>query len=86
MKLSLDIGEVSSAHLKLYAGVCAWALAPAHARAGDAATISGYLGKSDDQALDEFALAHADQPERDHGALKEAVKARRAEALVEGNL
>lgn len=63
-------------------------MARAHAKAGDAATISGYLGKSDvfDQALGEFALAYADQTERDHAALKAAVKARRVEALVEENL
>jgi len=88
MKLSVDIAEFSRAHLKVYAGVCGWALARAHAKGGDAATISGYLGKSDvfDQAMGTFALAYADQTERDHAALKAAVKARRVEALIEDNL
>ena len=63
-------------------------LARAHAKSGDAATISGYLGKSDafDQAIGEFALAYADQNERDHAALVAAVKAGRIKALVEENL
>ena len=56
--------------LKRYAELCGWTLARAHAKSGDAATISGYLGKSDafDQAIGEFALAYADQNERDHAA------------------
>ena len=63
-------------------------LARAHAKSGDAATISGYLGKSDafDQAIGEFALAYADQNERDHAALVAAVKAGRIEAVLEDEL
>ena len=43
--------------------------------------ISGYLGQSDafDQALARFALAYADQTERDHAALVKAVKAGRVQ-------
>jgi uncharacterized membrane protein HdeD (DUF308 family) len=54
---------------------------------GDAATISGYLGKSDafDQAIGEFALAYADQTARDHAALVAAVKAGRVKARREEN-
>ena len=60
----------------------------ADAKSGDAATISGYLGKSDtfDRAIGEFALAYADQTERDHAKLVAAVKARRIKVLVEQNL
>ncbi len=56
-----------------------------HAKSGDAALISGYLGKSDvfDQATGEFALAYADQNAKDHAALVAAVKAGRLKALVE---
>jgi predicted alpha/beta hydrolase len=63
-------------------------LARAHAKSGDAATISGYLGKSDsfDEAVGEFTLAYADQNERDHAALVAAVKAGHVKALVEENL
>ena len=60
-------------------------LARAHAKSGDAATISGYLGKSDsfDEALGDFALAYADQTEQDHAVLVEAVNSGRVEALIE---
>ena len=48
----------------------------AHARTGDAAMISGYLGRGDtfDEAIVAFATAYADQTERDHAALVAAVK------------
>ena len=62
--------------LVVYAKACGWVLARAHAKAGDAATISGYLGTSGqiDETFGDFALAYADQAERDHGALKAAVR------------
>ena len=88
MKFSFPVEGLSPQHLKLYAEVCGLTLARAHAKSGDAATISGYQGKSDafDQAIGEFALAYADQNERDHAALVAAVKAGRVKALVEENL
>jgi hypothetical protein len=53
-------------------------LARAHAKASEiSATISGYLVSSNeafDTAMKKFALAYADQAERDHGALKAAVR------------
>ena len=62
--------------LDLYGRRCGWALARAHAKGGDAAVISGYLGSGDnfDEALGDFAIAYADQAERDHTALKAAVR------------
>jgi len=88
MKFSAPVEGLSAPQLKLYAEVCGLTLARAHAKSGDAATISGYLGKSDafDQAIGKFALAYADQNERDHAALVAAVKAGRVKALVEENL
>jgi hypothetical protein len=85
MKMSYPIEGLSAVQLKRYAEWCGWTLARAHAKSGDAATISGYLGKSDsfDQALGEFALAYADQNEQDHAALVKAVSAGRVEALIE---
>ncbi|WP_227028878.1 DUF2252 family protein [Azotobacter chroococcum] len=76
---------VSAAQLKRYADLCGWTLARAHAKSGDAATITGYLGKGDafDEALGDFALAYADQTQKDHAALVEAVNSGRLEALVE---
>jgi uncharacterized protein (DUF2252 family) len=88
MKFSLPIEGVSAVQLQRYAEFCGWTLARAHAKSGDAATISGYLGKGDqfDLALGEFAIAYADQTEQDHAALVDAVKTGRVEALVEENL
>jgi uncharacterized protein (DUF2252 family) len=88
MKFSPPIEGTTPKLLKRYAELCGWALARAHAKTGDAATISGYLGKTDSfaQAIGKFALAYADQTERDHAALKAAVKTGRIKALVEEDL
>jgi uncharacterized protein (DUF2252 family) len=86
MKMSARIEEGASAEQALlYADLCGRTLAHTHARSGDAASISGYLGKSDafDQAIGDFASAYADQNEEDHAALVAAVKAGELEALVE---
>jgi uncharacterized protein (DUF2252 family) len=86
MKMSARIEEGASAkQAVLYAELCGRTLAHAHAKSGDAAMISGYLGNSDDfdQAIGEFALAYADQNERDYAVLVEAVKAGQIEAAVE---
>lgn len=88
MKLSFPVEGVIPKLLKRYAELCGRTLARAHAKSGDAATISGYLGKSDtfDQAIGKFAVAYADQTNRDHAALVAAVKSGRVKALVEENL
>jgi uncharacterized protein (DUF2252 family) len=73
-------------NLLAYAGLCGWALARAHARSGDAAVLTGYLGTSTafEDAVADFSVAYADQNERDHAALVAAVRAGRVEArLVE---
>ena len=58
-----------------YAELCGVTLARAHARSGDSAAIAGYLGKGDDfgKALGRFAVTYADQNERDHAALVQAI-------------
>lgn len=68
-----------------YAELCGWALAHAHARSGEPAKISGYLGKSDkfDEAIAEFANAYADQSERDHEVLLRAVRAGKLDVFIE---
>ncbi len=83
MKMSMPIEGASAVQLQRYAEYCGWTLARAHARSGDAATISGYLGQSDkfDEALGAFAFAYADQTERDHAALVRAVRSRRVKAI-----
>jgi uncharacterized protein (DUF2252 family) len=85
MKFSVPIEGISTGQLQRYAEFCGWTLARADAKSGDAATISGYLGKGDqfDQAMAKFATAYANQTEQDHAALVEAVKTGRVEALVE---
>jgi uncharacterized protein (DUF2252 family) len=86
MKMSARIEEGATAtQTLLYAALCGRTLAHAHAKSGDAALISGYLGKSDDfdQAVGQFALEYADQNEADYTALVEAVNAGRVQALVE---
>jgi uncharacterized protein (DUF2252 family) len=85
MKASVEIGAVSADELIDYAEYCGWALARAHAKSGDAALISGYLGQNDsfDQAMARFAAAYAAQVERDHAAMVKAVKDGRLEAQVQ---
>jgi uncharacterized protein (DUF2252 family) len=53
-----------------YCGMCGWALALAHAKSGDAATIAGYCGRSDalDDAIGKFAMSYAKQNEQDYEA------------------
>jgi hypothetical protein len=85
MKGAAHIDLMSQEDLAEYAGFCAWALARAHARSGDAARITGYLGKGYrfDQAVADFAIAYADQNEADYTVFKKAVRAGRLHADVE---
>ncbi len=78
-KGSIPIEQVRPAGLALYASICGWTLARAHARSGDRMAIAAYLGKSDrfDQALAAFAQAYADQAERDYERLTSAIEQRR---------
>jgi uncharacterized protein (DUF2252 family) len=79
MKGSADLEGMSPDELVIYAGLCGWTLARAHARSGDRVQIAAYLGKSErfDRAIADFAQAYADQTERDHAALCAAVKSGR---------
>jgi NAD(P)H-dependent flavin oxidoreductase YrpB (nitropropane dioxygenase family) len=62
-----------------------WALARAHAKAGDPWTISGYLGRNNlfEVAMEKFALAYADQAEQDQAAVKVAVRAGIIDVIME---
>jgi len=84
MKLSVDIATLTRKEFDNYTRLCAMALARAHARTGDPAQISGYLGSSDAfaQAIALFAEAYADQTKRDHAALLTAIKEGRIQAEV----
>jgi hypothetical protein len=81
-KSSPVIEEMQPRSMGIYARLCGWTLARAHARAGDRIAIAGYLGSSTkfDNAVADFAEAYADQNERDHAALAAAVTAGRVEA------
>ena len=71
--------------MTVYARLCGWTLARAHARSGDRIALAAYLGGSAkfDQAIADFAETYADQNERDYAALQAAVKDGRAEATTE---
>jgi hypothetical protein len=77
MKGSVDIAAIQPIGLGFYGGLCGWSLARAHARTGDAAAISAYLGMSDrfDGAIADFAETYADVNERDHAAYVAAIEA-----------
>lgn len=76
MKLSVNLETLIPEGFIEYCRFCGWALARAHARSGDSAQISGYLGRSDafDRAIATFAETYANQTERDHAALVAAMQ------------
>jgi uncharacterized protein (DUF2252 family) len=77
-----DVGARLEAALPFYAGLCGGTLARAHARAGDAVAISAYIGDGNefDRAIAAFAMAYADQSERDWITFLGAIKAGRIAA------
>jgi Uncharacterized protein conserved in bacteria (DUF2252) len=81
-KVSAVIEEMIPEGMEVYARLCGWTLARAHARAGDRIAIAAYLGNSDkfDNAIADFAETYADQNERDHAALADAVAQGKVEA------
>ena len=74
-KGSVEVESMVPSGLRIYAELCGWTLARAHARTGDRVAIAGYLGssRSFERALVRFAHAYADQNEQDHRALVEAI-------------
>jgi hypothetical protein len=85
MKMKIDLENMTKGDWLEYVEICGWTLARAHARTGDAALIGGYLGTSDafDSALSKFAVSYADQAERDHATLVEAIHAGRLKARAQ---
>ena len=81
-KMSAVIEEMTPQSMQVYARLCGWTLARAHARSGDRIAISAYLGRSNrfDIAVTDFAETYAGQNERDHAALAAAVADGRVEA------
>ena len=81
-KYSIVIEALIPRGMRIYGELCGWALARAHACSGDRIAIAAYLGGSDvfDRAITQFAAAYADQNERDHQALVNAVTSGRLTA------
>jgi Uncharacterized protein conserved in bacteria (DUF2252) len=81
-KYSIAIEDLVPRGMRIYAQACGWTLARAHARSGDRIAIAAYLASSDifDQAITRFASAYADQNERDHKELVDAVASGRLTA------
>lgn len=83
-KLSLPVEQMIPSGMKVYARMCGWTLARAHARSGDRVSLAAYLGGSAkfDNAIADFAETYADQNERDHAALQAAVNAGKVKATT----
>ena len=81
-----DIGTRLEASLPFYARLCGRTLARAHARAGDPSIIAGYAGDGHafEEAISEFAIAYADQTEKDWKAFRAAIKGGRIIASEAG--
>ena len=85
IKISIKVETFGKSEMLSYADWCGQSLALSHARSGDSAMLSGYMGSSDtfDQAIAGFSLAYADQNEKDHASLIKAIKSGKIEAEFE---
>jgi uncharacterized protein (DUF2252 family) len=84
-KITAIIEDWDFKTLRAYGRLCAWALARAHARSGDAARIAGYMGSNSsfDDAVCEFAVEYADQNQRDYRTFIKAVREGRINVVIE---
>ncbi len=85
IKVSAAVETFGAPMMEIYATWCGRALALSHARSGLSVPLSGYMGKSDsfDKAIASFGAVYADQNEKDHAALKKAIKAGKVAAQDE---
>ena len=83
-KASVDLSTMSYWGLHAYTRACGWSLARAHARSGDRLAIAAYLGSGTnfDRAIARFSAAYADQNERDHQRLVDAVASAEVPAVL----
>jgi hypothetical protein len=74
-KASVDIEVIVPSGLLVYAEICGWTLARAHARTGDRVAIAAYLGSSTrfDRAVTDYAEQYADRNEQDYAELAAAI-------------
>lgn len=82
MKGSIETEGLGAGAFTQYVTLCGGLLARAHSQSPGSAAIAGYMGTSDTfvDAISDWARAYADQNERDHEALRAAVKAGKIEA------
>src|SRR5208283_1909072 len=87
MKVAPDVETQPPKIMRAYATLCGLALARAHDKAGDSAMIAGYLGSSDqfDEAIGDYAVAYADQVERDYKTLVQAIRSGRLKSDLSPN-
>jgi uncharacterized protein (DUF2252 family) len=73
-KGSVVVEALAPQAMGVYAELCGWTLAHAHARSGDRMAIASYLGGSTkfDKAVADFAARYADQNDLDYAALQGA--------------
>ena len=85
IKISIRVETFGKSEMISFADWCGQALALSHARSGDAAILSGYMGNSDtfDQAITDFSFGYADQNEKDHASFIRAIKYGKIEAEFE---
>ena len=85
MKLKPQVEIFEPDTMRIFGELAGWSLAASHARSGDSAKIAGYLGKKDefDEAIADFSESYADQNERDHQALVQAVRDSRLQVHIE---
>jgi len=81
-KIKFEVDRFDSSHMLQFAEHCGATLARGHARTGEPATISGYIGKSDkfDRSIADFSIAYADQAERDYESFVKAIRKGRLKA------
>jgi Uncharacterized protein conserved in bacteria (DUF2252) len=85
MKIKIMVELFGLTDMLQYGELCGFTLARAHARSGESALISGYLGQGDtfDKAIAQFSAAYADQSEQDHALLMKAVCSGDLQAITE---
>ncbi len=85
VKISIPVETFGASEMQQYARWCGRALALSHARSGQSAMLSGYMGKGPvfDEAIAAFAISYADQNEKDHAALDRAVRDGKVKAVFE---
>lgn len=84
-KGSADLDRMPANTMEVYARLCGWTLARAHARSGDRIAIASYLGASDtfEKSIAKFAETYADQNEADYSELESAIASGRLEARTD---